>query len=282
MKHDNNTNEICDFDLSKIAASISGFQGAIQVLSLPDSQIWKYNADSVLPSPASAIKLHIALALEKAVSNNSISLDTSITIPESFTHPGETYSAGSSISVGQALDAMLSKSSNVTTNLIVDKLGGKPKTTNLFKSFGGFTNTNFTNYLSYTGDDDSPQNTSTTSEVTQAMYKLFTSNSSVAKRAINAMKSNEDNFNLSSVLNKDAGNERVLGNCGLFNVNGKNFIITVFYYGSGSGIKDLATGKYASPNDHYLTDVTNKILEKFKNPKCKDFKGSTFTPLVQP
>ena len=132
--NDKEKDESCTLNLNEIASSISGFQGAIQVLSLSDNQTWKYNADSVLPSPASAIKLHIALALEKVINSGSISLDTSIPITSTFVYSGESYAAGSSISVGQALDAMLSKSSNVTTNLIVDKLGGKPKTTSLFKS----------------------------------------------------------------------------------------------------------------------------------------------------
>ncbi|MFM6400142.1 MAG: serine hydrolase [Planktothrix sp.] len=259
----------CNLNLNDIVTKVSGFKGAVHVISVSDKQLWDYNRTSTLQFPTSAIKLHIALALDKAIQQGSISVDTALQITDYFA--AEIYSAGSTISVGQALDVMLSKSSNVTTNLIVDKLGGKSEATKLFKSIGSYSSTNFVNYLSLKADDsNSEENTSTASEVSQAMYQLLTSSSSIAKRAVSAMKTNKDNFGLNSLLNKDAGNDKVVGNVGVFEQNGKQYIITVFYYGSGSATQEVSPEKYVSPNDHYVIDVTKAILRNLE-----DCKGST-------
>lgn len=264
--------ESCDINLNDIVTKAKGFQGAINVISVSDKTSWNYNGTTSLVSPASAIKLHIALALDKAVQQGSISLDTPLNITDYFA--AETYTAGTTITVGQALDAMLSKSSNVTTNLIVDKLGGKSQTTSLFKSVGSFNSTNFVNYLSLTADDyNSGENSSTAAEVSQALYKLITSSSNVSKRAVNALKNNKDNFGLNSILSKDAGNSKVVGSTGLFEQNGKQYIISVFYYGNGSAVLDELTGRHISPNDHFVTNVTNLILNNIK--ECPNPKGNS-------
>ena len=98
-----------------------------QVKSQINSQQCRhYQGDELLASPASLIKLPIAIALSQTASAENIDLSQKIKIdPGNFTEnaEGATIEIGKAYAVGEVMAQMIDRSDNIATNQLIDYIG---------------------------------------------------------------------------------------------------------------------------------------------------------------
>lgn len=139
-----------------------------------------YQGDSKPASPASLIKLPIAVVLMEKVTQDKIDLDTQIYVaPHNFTEnaDGATVGVDRKYSLKQIMAAMIRESNNIATNQLIDYLGwnfinqtlrdrGFPKTSVHTKLVGDSTYP--------TRNMGNAANTTTTNELAEMMRQIYT------------------------------------------------------------------------------------------------------------
>jgi LAS superfamily LD-carboxypeptidase LdcB len=250
-----------ELDLNKAAGTVSGFDGSIAVQEIDSNgktigNSSNYNGNQPPASPASSIKAVIADVIIK----NNIDLNKKVTITEdmiydqkSGSYQDKHFKVGESYTVKELLDKTLSVSSNTAPNALVSLVGGPGSGVNSKIKTLGYNNTEFNGYFNSEGGN---KNTITALDFTKAMSNLWQNST-----ARSFLSKNNDKFKLPSLGNKDAGNDSVTGNSGVFNINGKNYIITVFHNGAGGAVCD-DNGDCVGENDKFVTDTTKAIIDQ--------------------
>lgn len=197
-----------------------------QVSQLNGKVLGSENADSPPVTPASTMKLVIAdSALQANIDTGRI-----MSVSSDVLYDGTNDLGVSSITIGKALEATLSRSSNVGANVLIKALGGVSEFTRKAHSYGY----EHTNVLGYYSTSSRGKNKSTISDQVDAMNHIFGRQGSGYKLAQGALReaANSDNhYGVSSEANKWAGTSEVAGNVGLFDIRGKKFIIGLYYNG---------------------------------------------------
>jgi hypothetical protein len=207
-------------DLSSIAQKYN-LQSAI-VEQVGGNAIGSYSSDQPPTTPASTMKLIIADVLIRS----GLSLDKKITItPDMVYGPG--YSAGDKPTLGDAMDQMLSVSSNTAANGLIEALGGFAGITSKANSYG-YTNTNIKSYYSVAGD---AVNQSTIGDEANAMNHIFTTSGgsyTEAQADLESAAKNDNFYNVSDDANKWAGTTQVAGDVAKLSSGGTDYIIGVY------------------------------------------------------
>lgn len=179
-------------------------------------------------TPASTMKLIIAdVALRSG-------LDLSKTVPvtSDLYYDGSAQDMGSSTTLRNALMLMLNQSNNVAANVLMKAMGGVDGFTQKAQNYG-YNDTNVKGYYDPANDG---KNTSTIADEVSAMNHIFSTNGAnyqTAQDALEDAAKNDNHYDVADdIANKWAGTTDVAGNVGLFNINGNQYIIGLYYNGS--------------------------------------------------
>jgi hypothetical protein len=246
------SNGAASIDLSSVASKY-GLQSAI-VTQVGGGTLGSFQADQPPVTPASTMKLIIA----DTVLQSNINLAEVIPVTPELLYGGENDLPGSpsSVSVGDALKAALEVSSNVGANVLMKALGGPDGFTSKANGLG-YTNTTVKFYYS---PSDPPENKSTISDEVGAMSHLLTASGAgytIAQQALQNAAQNDNYYGLEDEANKWAGTTQVAGNVGEFSINGKQYIIGLYYNG--------AVPPASSDPNNLINQATNALASLVQN-----------------
>lgn len=233
------------------AGAIAKKYGA-QSLLIADTQgkiISSYNASQSPASPASTIKLVIGdLVSQRFKSGQTIGVDPSA-IAEGDTGK---YKAGQSFSASEMVTRMLRDSDNTATNLLIKSLGGLNRVNELAKQ-SGYGSTHVGNLLSIPGAKGF-SNRSTAIDTTTAMARILGSSTQLGQIAKNAIRTNRDFGFKGESGGKIGNNSKVIGNVGIVNVNGKEYLVTSYANVNGNQIS----------NRGIIKNITNDVSKSLQ------------------
>lgn len=234
---------------------IDGFQGMLQ-----DSGCSHHQGDQLMASPASLIKLPIAIALMDKSDREGIPLSQKIYIdPQNFTENAE----GASVEINreytldQVMTRMINESNNIATNQLIDYVGRESIAKTLADR--GYRNTLVDHKLA--GDRILPpnpgilSNQSTTNELTAMMAQLYGLKHVGDEALLKALVSQQDK-ELGHKALQDLGpavqwlgektgqNDRVIGSTLAMRVGSQRYALTVAidYSADPLAIQDIITG----------------------------------------
>ena len=197
-------------------------------------------------SPASLIKVPIAVAVMQKVSDAKINLDEKIYVKRgNFTEDASNISARSSYSLRTLVGEMIDHSSNIATNELIDYLGWNYINDTLKKQGYKTINVKFKlmgNRI-MPSKPGSGRNSLTTNELTEMMVRIYNQETPSAKELIAALARQHDRLLGYQALAKSEAkwlgektgeNSKVLGTTLAANIRGKIYIITVVDHRSGS------------------------------------------------
>ncbi|HEY9625292.1 MAG TPA: serine hydrolase [Crinalium sp.] len=225
---------------------------------------WQGNVEPA--SPASLIKVPIAIAFMQKVTSENINLDTKITVnPGNYTEDASDIWAGSEYPLRKLLMRMINQSSNIATNQLIDFVGREYINRTLRDR--GFTVT-FVDYK-LVGDSVYPANAGsipnrfTTDELTEMMRQIYKEEHPGDNILIEALASQYDtvlgydglrNSKAIWMGEKTGQNSQMLGTTLAFTINGKYYIATIAlnYSANESAIRQCVNdiAKYIERQGH--------------------------------
>ncbi|GIW59553.1 MAG: hypothetical protein KatS3mg087_0619 [Patescibacteria group bacterium] len=242
------------------AGAIAKKYGA-QSLLIADTQgkiISSYNANQSPASPASTIKLVIGdLVSQRFKPGQSIGVDSSA-IAEG---DAGRYKAGQSFSALELVTRMLRDSDNTATNLLIKSLGGLNRVNELAKQ-SGYRQTHIGNLLSIPGAKGF-SNRSTAIDTTTAMVRILGSNTQLGQIAENAIRANRDFGFKGESGGKIGNNSKVIGNVGIVNIGGKEYLVTSYANVNGNQIS----------NRGIIKNITNDVSKSLEQARSQSFAG---------
>lgn len=230
-------------DISDIVKKY-GLQSAV-IKEVGGNVIGDYNSDKPPVSPASTMKLVIA----DTVLQEKVSLDKTVSVSSELLYDGTNDLGVSSITVGDAMTKMLGVSSNVGANVLMKALGGVAQFTQKAHK-DGYKNTTVTAYYSSSALG---KNKSSIGDQANAMDHIFTTKGGGYGLAQDALKSADDHYGVGGVARKWAGNSLVAGSVAMFNTNGSQYIVGVYYEG------DYTSSKSVDAVKNGTADLVTKI-----------------------
>lgn len=213
-----------------------GLQSAIILSMGSGNTVASYHADQPPNTPASTMKLIIAdVALRE-----KLDLSRNVSVGSDVYYGGNNDLGASKTTLSNALDAMLSRSSNTAANVLMKAMGG-PSTFTSKANNDGYPHTSVKGYYDPSNDG---KNSSTISDEANAMQHIFSSNGSgynVAQSALESAAKNDNHYNVSDDANKWAGTTSppVAGNVAKLKAGSKDYIIGV-YINKATGDPDAA------------------------------------------
>ncbi|MEM1312465.1 MAG: D-alanyl-D-alanine carboxypeptidase family protein [Patescibacteria group bacterium] len=246
-------------DLKAIATNQNNQAHSIIIQEVDSGSAQSYNANTPPASIVSTIKLPIAIVIEQEMKRRGLSGSTEIEIPAAI--EGDFENLAGKITIQEALNKMLTDSSNTATNGLVYYFGGgndpnsnapKQKFTELLKSYG-FNNTAFNKYLNINNGKGTsaeqaisprlPKNTGTATDISKAMRTIFQSENTypISSRAL---KSANDQFSigalarnngLEDISRKWGGTSQVTATLGTYSINKKKYVIGVYVNADQNG-----------------------------------------------
>lgn len=217
------------------------------VKELGGETIGAYNESKPPDSPASTMKLVIADTLLRT----NVDLNKQITISSDIFYDGSNDLGSSKMKISDIITKTLGVSSNVGANALVKELGGPEEFTKKAGEFG-YGGTDMKAYYSTSAQG---KNKSTIQDQVRAMDHLFSADDDKYDVAQNALKSAaKDNnyYGVDSEANKWAGNSKVAGNVGVFNVGGTRYIIGTYHNGA----------QPAAPAKNAMKESSDDILKQ--------------------
>lgn len=194
-------------------------------------------------SPASTIKLVLADVVTDRLNPNA-----AVNIKKSAVAEYEDkFKAGQSTNVATLLNSMLKDSNNTAFNSLVQALGGVQQANQLVKA-KGYSGTSIGSLLSIPGGTGG-RNTITAADATRAMTSILRGTGEADKLAENALRQTR-NFGYSGEAGGKIGNNsKVIGNVGIVNINGSEYIVTAYANVDGNKVN----------NRKLITNATNEI-----------------------
>ena len=236
--------------ISKKKVSVKGLQSALVVEVGTGKVLQEFNSKSAPASPASTIKLIIADLVIDAVKSRKLNKKQYITVTKEVIAQGETkFTLGKKVSYNELLESMLKDSNNTAANLLIKSLGGVKKADELAKK--KYSGTTIGNYLSVPGATGF-KNKSTAEDTTNAMLSILRDSSEEGLIAKSALRSTRNFKYKNETGGKIGNNSKVIGNVGLVNVNGKEYIVTAYSNTDGNKLE----------NRQIITNFTNNVVEQ--------------------
>jgi tape measure domain-containing protein len=203
-------------------AKKNGLQSLL-VTDLRGNILGSHNANQSPASPASTIKLIIGdLATRNLANTNSVAIKSG-QIAEG---DSRRYSAGQTFTPKELITRMLKDSDNTATNALIGALGGVSKTDSLAKQ-SGYTGTTVGSMLSIPGATGF-KNKSTAVDTTKAFINLFNNESVLGKTAESALRKTRNFGFKGEAGGKIGNNSRVIGDVGLVNISGQEYVVTSY------------------------------------------------------
>lgn len=209
-------------------------------------------------SPASLIKVPIAIALMQKVARENISLETKIHVSRgNYTEDASDIWIGKEYTLRQMLMRMINQSSNIATNQLLDYLG-RDYVNQVLRDRGykvTQVNSKLVGESTYPTNVGSGSNQITTDELTQMMVQIYNLEHPGNQVLRDALASQDDkvlgydglkNSTAIWIGEKTGRNSKVLGTTLAMNVNDQDYVLSVaFNYSSNDSairrcIKDIA------------------------------------------
>jgi hypothetical protein len=179
-------------------------------------------------TPASTMKLIIA----DTALRNGLDLSKTVSVTPDLYYAGQNSLGSSSITLENALKAMLSESDNVAANVLMKAMGGVNGFTQKAQNYG-YNDTDVKGYYDPANDG---KNTSTIADEVSAMSHIFSvqgADYQIAQDALKQAAKGDNHYNVAdNIANKWAGTSDVAGNVALFNINGNQYVIGLYYNGN--------------------------------------------------
>jgi muramidase (phage lysozyme)/beta-lactamase class A len=244
---------------------------SVLVQEVGGKTVYSKNAQTPPASPASTIKVIIADLIAKEITSGKLSLKDAIAIKLPLVDPHGQLKANQVRTVEQLIQLMLEKSDNTATNVLIDQLGGLTRATELAKK-EGYKNTTISRYLNIPGSGT--PNISTAQDVTLAMQSLIKNQDPASQLAEQSLRQTRNFKYNNEIGGKIGNNSKVIGNVGLVNINGKEYIITAYANINGNQLN----------NRTIITNATNAISQSIKDstPNPSPVPLPTSVPVLQP
>jgi tape measure domain-containing protein len=225
---------------------------SVLVQEVGGKTVYSKNAQTPPASPASTIKVIIADLIAKEITSRKLSLKDAIAIKLPLVDPHGQLKANQVKTVEQLVQLMLEKSDNTATNVLIDRLGGLTKATELARK-EGYKNTTISRYLNIPGSGT--PNISTAQDVTLAMQSLIKNQNPASQLAEQSLRQTRNFKYNNEIGGKIGNNSKVIGNVGLVNINGKEYIVTAYANINGNQLN----------NRKIITNATNAISQSIKD-----------------
>jgi tape measure domain-containing protein len=225
---------------------------SVLVQEVGGKTVYSKNAQTPPASPASTIKVIIADLIAKEITSGKLSLKDAIAIKLPLVDPHGQLKANQVKTVEQLVQLMLEKSDNTATNVLIDRLGGLTKATELARK-EGYKNTTISRYLNIPGSGT--PNISTAQDVTSAMQSLIKNQNPASQLAEQSLRQTRNFKYNNEIGGKIGNNSKVIGNVGLVNINGKEYIVTAYANINGNQLN----------NRKIITNATNAISQSIKD-----------------
>jgi tape measure domain-containing protein len=244
---------------------------SVLVQEVGGETVYSKNAQTPPASPASTIKVIIADLIAKEIASGKLSLKDAIAIKSPLVDPHGQLKANQVRTVEQLIQLMLEKSDNTATNVLIDRLGGLTRATELAKK-EGYKNTTISRYLNIPGSGT--PNISTAQDVTLAMQSLIKDQNPASQLAEQSLRQTRNFKYNNEIGGKIGNNSKVIGNVGLVNINGKEYIVTAYANINGNQLN----------NRTIITNATNAISQSIKDstPNPSPVPIPTSVPVLQP
>ena len=244
---------------------------SVLVQEVGGKTVYSKNAQTPPASPASTIKVIIADLIAKEITSGKLSLKDAIAIKSPLVDPHGQLKANQVRTVEQLIQLMLEKSDNTATNVLIDQLGGLTRATELAKK-EGYKNTTISRYLNIPGSGT--PNISTAQDVTLAMQSLIKDQNPASQLAEQSLRQTRNFKYNNEIGGKIGNNSKVIGNVGLVNINGKEYIVTAYANINGNQLN----------NRTIITNATNAISQSIKDstPNPSPVPLPTSVPVLQP
>jgi hypothetical protein len=251
--------EICSTDGPARTTSINlenvakeyNLQSAI-VKEVGGNELGSFNPDESPKAPASVLKMLIA----DVVLHKNVDLAKSVTIESKQIYSAGDATAGQSIKLKEVLDRTLSETSwDTGANILIDEAGGFKSITDAAHELG-YRSTDIVNY--YHDPPPKPFNSTTVTDLTKAMEDIFTSKGADFEAAQAAM-TGENHFNIHPTpdASKWGGTSLVTGNSGLFQIDKKQYVITLYINDSHSKNPDSEAFKGVKEASETIVKLIN-------------------------
>jgi tape measure domain-containing protein len=225
---------------------------SVLVQEVGGKTVYSKNAQTPPASPASTIKVIIADLIAKEITSGKLSLKDAIAIKSPLVDPHGQLKANQVRTVEQLIQLMLEKSDNTATNVLIDQLGGLTRATELARK-EGYKNTTISRYLNIPGSGT--PNISTAQDVTLAMQSLIKNQNPASQLAEQSLRQTRNFKYNNEIGGKIGNNSKVIGNVGLVNINGKEYIVTAYANINGNQLN----------NRTIITNATNAISQSIKD-----------------
>ncbi|MFM6151515.1 MAG: serine hydrolase, partial [Sphaerospermopsis kisseleviana] len=213
------------------------------------------NSDALQKSPASTVKLIIADLITDAINQGNANLKEILTIkPGEVAQWSSINKAGQKRKISELITDMLVKSDNTAANVLINRLGGLDKVTQLALA-KGYRNTKFNKYFLLPGEDNKKGNISTLADVSKAARDILTTNSPSDKVASDALRKTRNFKYQGEVGGKIGNNSKIIGNVGIVDINGKLYIVSAFASADGNNVN----------NRKILTNATNDVVKQIQS-----------------
>jgi tape measure domain-containing protein len=230
-----------------------------------------YNSAVQPVSSASTLKLPIARAIQRAVTDGRLSLDRKVQINPDIVAQGDERMVGKSYSVKQLLSSSIKESNNTSANALIALLGGPDGATAAINQLG-FKNSQVGNYFSRPGAKGF-NNKTTAADVNKALIEFENSTDPASAIVKQSLRQTPNKFGYKGeVGGKIGNNSKVLGNSGIVDIDGKQYAISQFY--------ETPDSPKARKN---LANTTNKIESVISSNRISASRSqSAPTPAVSP
>lgn len=211
-------------DLARIASSNGAHSITVRKLKSKESSTYK---GAEAPSAPTSL---LDIILIDAVVTSDINLDREIEVTSDILYSGSSsdgVSVGRKVKISDAIYQVAANSSNTHANILMKALGGPSAANSKIRSME-YKGTNIGNY--YRASIPGVSNTSTASDVTRAMNKVYSGDKEGFKKAQRGLKNSDVDYGLDSEANKwgKRGSPAVTGNSAIFKKGGSKYIITVY------------------------------------------------------
>lgn len=211
-----------------------------------DGECRRWQGNTPPASPASLIKVPIAMALMEKVTKENISLDTEVLVTRgNYTEDASDIWVGKEYTLRRLLFRMINQSSNIATNQFIDYLG-RDYINGLMRDRGypvTYVNYKMVGQRTWPSNAGNAPNRFTTDELTEQMRLIYRQTNPGDEILIEALASQEDLVLAHDGLRstralwlgeKTGQNSKMLGTTYAFSVDGEVYVATVSLNYSGS------------------------------------------------
>ncbi|MGB3205179.1 MAG: serine hydrolase [Crinalium sp.] len=211
-----------------------------------------FNTSAPPASAASTVKLIAAKLVADQVTAGELKLNQSVDINRNIVGQGDEAMLNRKYSIQELLTRMLRDSNNTAFNALITSLGGTKQATQLAQK-AGFSNTRINNLLNR--PNTKGKNQITVNDAVTAMSSLWKGKDQVSQISRSALRNSNNLFKYEGeVAGKIGNNSSVLGNIGVSNIDGQDYILGLYANINGNVTK----------NRKIIRDASQSVVDRIQ------------------